>query len=252
MELINNTYLTVINNTHDCFYRSGIDHLGERSVLLGMSPGNGYFSEENMFCIIAGLCRIVPRVYIIIPDVPHVYNFTGMGYSEDDAKRKAKKDSNQTRNRLGRVIDKINETEDFRNFTVLDWGRDIASNSDHQSAFNKILCEYESNENFRTTVNDLTRDYLTGRSKDRTAINIDVRQGVIYYLQELALFSAHVDIFGEPLTTAYYKIWGGGLDTIADLFEGFRESFSLIQYSLEQRPVESVVRTVPVLSDIGV
>lgn len=236
MEIINSTSLAIVNNSHDCFYRAGVSYLGERSILLGMSPGNGYFSEKNIFRIIAGLCRIVPRVYIIVPDAPHVYNFIGMGYSESDAKRKAKKDCNQTKNRLARVLDSIVETEAVRNFHVVDWNRDIASNVDHQRAFDTILCEYDKNEKFRTAVNSLTHDYLMGRAKERTAIDINVRQGVIYYLQELALFAAHVDIFGEPLTTAYYKIWGEGLDCIANLFEGFNEYFSLIQYRLDPQP----------------
>jgi hypothetical protein len=101
------------------------------------------------------------------------------------------------------------------------------------------MAEYDSNTEFRETTNQLTFDYLIGRAKDRTALNINVNQGVIYYLEELALFASKNKIFGKNLTVAYYRKWGEGLDYIANFFPGFTKTFSIIQYSLkESTPVQ--------------
>lgn len=231
--LLTSTNIDVLNVTHNHFYRSGFKYFGERSLLIGMSPGNGYFTESNMRQIIAGLGRSVPNMYIVIPDQPHVNNFLGMGYPKDEAARKAKKDINQTRNRLNRATSQLIEERTI-NFRLLDWATDIAAKQPFQLALKQIISEYNANKAFREAVHRVTYEYLLARAQGRTTLKLNVAQGAVYYLEELALFASQAQLFGEPVSVAYYKLWGEGLDYIADLFPEFVDQFSLIQYQVKQ------------------
>ncbi|RLU02073.1 MAG: tRNA-dependent cyclodipeptide synthase [Ketobacter sp.] len=223
----------VLNIRDSVFYDSGAQNFGTRSLLIGMSPGNGYFTEENMMHIIGGLCECAPKAYIVIPDLPHVNNFLGMGYPKDIAQRKAKKDINQTKNRLYRAIARLHE-KNITNFCLLHWTESIASEHIFQDTLTQVMQEYSLNKNFQHCINQVTQDYLLARSQGRTTLNMDVALGAIYYLEELALFASQARLFGEKLTVAYYKKWGEGLEFIADLFPEFSADFSMIQYNLTQ------------------
>jgi tRNA-dependent cyclodipeptide synthase len=237
--LINTPELSVSERYDDIFYRSGSDNFGKLKLLIGMSPGNGYFTEDNMVKLISGLCQYVPGVYILIPDKPHIYNFLGMGYTPKQAQKKSKKDINQTKNRLKRAVDRLVNDQGVSNFSVVDWESQVAASSRFRIAIDQIMAEYAINTEFREMTNQLTFEYLIGRVKDRTVHKIDVNQGVIYYLEELALFASQNEIFGEDLTVCYYRKWGEGLDCIANLFPGFAKTFSILQYSLkESTPVQ--------------
>ncbi len=220
------------NNRSSQFYQNGISDFGEKSILVGMSPGNGFFSEQNMTDILLGMCKLAPEVYIVIPDEPHIHNFIGMGYSAEKAKKKAKRDITQIHKRMQRVVDALANKTDNVNYSIIDWRRNIEMNNQYQSNYTRICNLYNEELDFQNQINQFTYQYLEARAKVRTVNNINVAQGVKYYLKELALFSAMPSIFGESPIVAYYKEFSVGLDFITKLFNDFSENFSLIQYSI--------------------
>ncbi len=224
--------ISIVNNDHINLYKKGNQYFGKSSILVGISPGNGYFSEKNMISILSGLCKLSPFVYILVPGEIHIHNFLGIGYTADMARKKAKKDTNQTNNRLARVVDIMQSELCISNFKIIDWSSEIEVNTRYQNNLCLILKEYDNNKEFQLSVNVMTYRYLTSRAKCRTINKLNVSEGVLYYLKELALFSAFINIFGEKVIIAYYRVWGDALVYIDKLFPGFYSYCSMIQYEV--------------------
>jgi len=230
---VTSSSISIIDNQCTKFYRCGFETLGKRSVVIGMSPGNGYFSKENMIDIIAGMCEISPKVYIVVPDTPHIHNFTAVGYNWAKSKKKAKKDNNQTNNRLRYAADILKTELNIQNFEIFDWELEVESNSDYKASVEVVMNAYRTNSEFQHLVNTLTYQYLESRAFTRTINELVISEGVKYYLKELALFTVLKSVFNEHPIIAYYKKWGEGLEFIEQLFEGFADQFGMIQYKLD-------------------
>lgn len=233
MQQIITSTLTISKNESTKFYRTGLESIGDRSVLIGMSPGNGYFTEQNIINILYGACQVSPKVYLVVPDEPHIHNYMGIGYPFDKAKRKAKKDNNQTNNRLRRAIEVLRNDLSIENFSVINWSREIETNKTYLDNYNLILKAYTENSDFQHCTNTLTYRYLESRLTSRSVLNILVCEGVKYYLKELALFTSMSSIIDDNPLIAYYKKWGNGLEYIEQLFQGFSDNFGMIQYDLQ-------------------
>jgi tRNA-dependent cyclodipeptide synthase len=224
--------LSIINNQSTKYYRAGFDRVGKSSVVIGMSPGNGYFTIENMVNIIAGICEKSPKVYVIVPDTPHIHNFIAYGYTFSRAKKKAKKDNNQTNNRLAHAADILRNKLNINNFEILNWELSIETNSNYLANTKIIINSYITNNEFQYKINKPTFQYLKSRAKNRTTSDMIISEGVKYYLKELAFFTVLKEVIGEHAIIAYYNQWGEGLDFIEELFPKFSKNFSMIQYQL--------------------
>jgi cyclo(L-tyrosyl-L-tyrosyl) synthase len=224
--------IEIINNLSSKYYQRGIEGLGRRNILVGMSPGNGYFSEENMFDILYGMCLLAKKVYVVIPDVPHIHNYTGMGYCQSKAEKKAVKDNNQTRNRLNRVLEVLEHDYNVSSICVIDWSNSVELDVGYQKNYLKILEVYSSNINFKESINQLTLTYLNRRIGTRTVKEIIISEGVKYYLKELSLFVSLDSIIKDIPLIAYYKEWGEGLLVLEEEIKSMGDNFGMIQYRL--------------------
>ncbi|MGI0119804.1 tRNA-dependent cyclodipeptide synthase [Zooshikella sp. RANM57] len=235
--VINNdmvNHISIVNNNHNKLYQKGYEKLGKISVLVGISPGNGYFSESNIVSILSWMCKHSPFVYILVPGEIHIHNFIGIGYPADIARKKAKRDISQTNNRLNRAVNIMQSELSVNNFRVIGWVSEIERNIAYKNNLCLILAEYESNQKFQLTVNTITYRYMASRAKHRTINRMNVSEGVLYYLKELALFTSFITIFGEEIIVAYYKVWGDDLVYIEKLFPAFERCCSMIQYEISK------------------
>jgi cyclo(L-tyrosyl-L-tyrosyl) synthase len=227
--------LSIIENSCTLLYQNGFQMLSNTCVLVGMSPGNGYFSEENMISILAGISRLAPKVAILVPDLPHIHNFLGMGYDSKVAQKKARKDTSQTNNRLKRVFDVLTNDLGINNLEIFNWETQVEFNTDYQKKLSIIYDEYESNPEFHLCVNTVIHNYLQSKIKDKTVKHDNIAHAVHYYLKELALFTAPKSVFKEhSLVVAYYQIWGDGLQYLEKRFPGFSKNVGMIQYALSE------------------
>ncbi|MBU2712557.1 tRNA-dependent cyclodipeptide synthase [Zooshikella harenae] len=225
--------VSIVNN-HNKLYQKGYGKLGKTSILVGISPGNGYFSESNIISILSGMCKHSPFVYILVPGEIHIHNFIGIGYPADMARKKAKRDINQTNNRLDRAVNIMQTDLSIDNFRIIDWLSEIERNMEYKNNLCLILEEYNSNQEFQLAVNTITYRYMSSRAKNRKINRINVSEGVLYYLKELSLFASFATIFGEKIIIAYYKVWGDDLVYIEKLFPDFTRCCSMIQYEISK------------------
>jgi cyclo(L-tyrosyl-L-tyrosyl) synthase len=72
-------------------------------ALLGVSPGNGYFSEERLSRLLRWANRVFDRVDTIVPDTALVHTFTALGASPEQAAKQAGRATRRTVRRLDRA-----------------------------------------------------------------------------------------------------------------------------------------------------
>ncbi|MFJ4933815.1 tRNA-dependent cyclodipeptide synthase [Streptomyces pseudovenezuelae] len=74
-------------------------------VFLGISPGNGYFSENRLVALLRWAAARFARVEIAHPDADTVAcTYLGRGYEPRHARVRARRDVRQTANRISRAV----------------------------------------------------------------------------------------------------------------------------------------------------
>lgn len=229
----------VLNHPECRFYQRGTSKITQQPLLFGISPGNSFFSESNISQLLESFCKSAPFVYLLLPDKPHVYNFLGLGYSDKDAIKKSRKESNITRNRLNRACKALIDKNTCKNFKILDWSSDISHTDCYKLWYQNIVGFYSENALFKDEISSLVETYLIARAQSRSSTGIDVSQASHYFLSELAAFIALEDITGKPVTIAYHKYFNIGLDYLEQEFPELEGEFSLLHYQLKPRAEKS-------------
>lgn len=74
-------------------------------VFLGISPGNGYFSEARLVALLRWAAARFSRIEIAHPDTDTVAcTYLGRGYEPRHARARARRDVRQTANRISRAV----------------------------------------------------------------------------------------------------------------------------------------------------
>ncbi|MFF7640312.1 tRNA-dependent cyclodipeptide synthase [Streptomyces canus] len=74
-------------------------------VFLGISPGNGYFSEDRLLALLRWAAARFTRIEIAHPDPETVAcTYLGRGYEPRHAHARARRDVRQTANRISRAV----------------------------------------------------------------------------------------------------------------------------------------------------
>jgi cyclo(L-tyrosyl-L-tyrosyl) synthase len=74
-------------------------------VFLGISPGNGYFSEDRLVALLRWAAARFTRIEIAHPDPGTVAcTYLGRGYEPRHARARARRDVRQTANRISRAV----------------------------------------------------------------------------------------------------------------------------------------------------
>src|ERR1700688_333964 len=73
-------------------------------VLIGVSPFNSYFSEKNITTIIQWAKRNFKLVNIFIPDDMSIYTLKAIGYSQEKAEFKTRRQDIYLKNKVFRAL----------------------------------------------------------------------------------------------------------------------------------------------------
>jgi cyclo(L-tyrosyl-L-tyrosyl) synthase len=72
-------------------------------VLIGISPGNSYFSEARITELLRWASATFRRIDVVIPDSAEVQTWRALGYADDEARRRARSKAARVRNRAARA-----------------------------------------------------------------------------------------------------------------------------------------------------
>ena len=196
--------------------------------IIGMSPGNSYFTEEVIENLIKKIVGQFGRTAVFIPDIPAIATYKALGYPENVARRdKAIPKGNNLKNKVLKAIEKNGFGKN--QVRIIDWEKDAEENIGFQKTYEKIKNMYEVNADFKKSVNDATRSVLQNMKDDRVD-DLAVSIGAHYLLSELAFMEQSPVLLGANKTIyVYHKPWLIYESYIAGKFDGvFRKNLGFL------------------------
>lgn len=175
--------------------------------IIGMSPGNSYFKDEEINYLLKTAVERYGRVAIMIADIPAISTYIALGYPENRARRdKALPQGNLLKNRTERVITQLGYSHD--QVRILDWEEEIEKNDDYQKSYQKIKNLYDTNKKFRNDADETTKGVIEGSKRNIPDIDTAVKIAVHYLLSEFAFLDWAPKFLGvEKVAYVYHKNW---------------------------------------------
>lgn len=203
----------------------------DKLLIIGMSPGNGYFKQEVIDKLLVYCLEKYEKVGVFIPDVPAISTYVALGYPEDKARsRKAIPQGNNFRNRVKSAILVGNlNPEKIR---IFDWDNDgIENNKLYRREFDTMEELYKNNSDFRQDINSETEKVLKNSTERKKEITeIDVETGAHYILSEFAFLLFILDYLPEAkgYTYGYHRSWPVWEKFIAGEYDGKKQDIKFL------------------------
>jgi cyclo(L-tyrosyl-L-tyrosyl) synthase len=156
-------------------------------LVIGMSPGNGYFKQEVVNKLLAYCVSHYEKTGIFIPDIPAAATYEALGYDKDKAlTKKAIPQGNNFRNRVAKGIE--DQSLNQERLIVFDWRADeVETNTDYQKAYEYLQNLYSSNPEFKKDIDSATESVLVDNPfKKKEITQEDIQTGTHYILSEFA------------------------------------------------------------------
>ncbi|MDC0506220.1 tRNA-dependent cyclodipeptide synthase [Candidatus Gracilibacteria bacterium] len=207
--------------------------------IIGMSPGNSYFKEDEVDYLLTTLVSKYGKVAIMIADVPAISTYVAYGYKENRARRdKAIPQGNALKNRVKKSIKKNNYSPD--QVYIIDWGQEVENNTSYRSRYNNVKELYQNNSIFRSDVRSTTKQVLVNSGRDISNIESAIDIAIHYLISEIAFLEWAPEYFGVPqVTYVYHKNWGVYENYIAGRYDKHVKSH--MDFLLQENPWETYI-----------
>src|SRR5262249_46582201 len=147
--------LRILPRRHTRALRTGMDLLGKQPhVVLGMSPGNAFFTRKRIEIAVCGMARLFGEVTVVVPDAIAVHTYRALGYSEQQSRAKAKENGLNIKNRCQRAMERARIESPSTELRILDWECDVKSLPGYWEAYGRVCTLFDTNEHFRKDVLD--------------------------------------------------------------------------------------------------
>ena len=198
----------------------------DQFLVVGMSPGNGYFKQEVIDKILDYTLSHYENIGIFIPDVPAVSTYIALGYPENIAR--AKKAIPQGNNFKNRVLNSIEKNDiDIRRVTIFDWQKEgVEDNPAYRVKFDYLKNLYSTNKEFEKDINEATQQVLVNNPfKKKEIVLSDIIIGTHYILSEFAfmLFLQEVKNEYKFISYGYHKPWDVWEKFITGVYDGLEK-----------------------------
>ncbi|MGI4852200.1 MAG: tRNA-dependent cyclodipeptide synthase [Janthinobacterium lividum] len=157
-------------------------------VLIGVSPFNSYFSQENLEKIILWGLNNFKNIHIFLPDEIYTYTFLALGYSIERAKKKTRRQDCYLKNKVTKALinNGIVESDIDKKIILLS---ELNLNKDYLEMYNICLNLFENNKFFREGCLSASTWILNGKGISNLSLNEEIVDiAVKYFLAELPLF----------------------------------------------------------------
>ena len=187
--------------------------------IIGMSPGNSYFKDEEIRYLLKEVVARYGRVAILVADTPAISTYVALGYPQNKARNKAIPKGNNLKNRTRRIMEELGFSGQV--VRIIDWDGEVASDLKYQEHYKKIEDLYKHNDAFSKAVNETTLKVLEGSDKLLGDINRAVEVATHYLLSEFAFLEFAPSFLGsDRVLYVYHKNWPVYEDYIAGKFGG--------------------------------
>ena len=188
--------------------------------IIGMSPGNSYFKDEEIKYLLTRAIEKHGRVAIMIADIPAISTYIAFGYPENRARRdKAIPQGNLLKNRTERVMTELGYTgEQVR---IIDWEKEVETSEEYKKSYEKVNALYQTNEKFREDTLETTKGVLVASKRDIPDIDGAAKIAVHYLLSEIAFLDwAPKFLAVDRVAYIYHKNWPVYENYIAGKYDG--------------------------------
>ncbi len=212
--------MEIIQGLTGTAFETGYSILESRgSAIVGMSLGNSYFNrptiDELLYFCATSFCSLS----VMIPDLPAEHTYKALGYSAEQAQRKARLGGNTLRNHCQ------GEVQLYDNISIFDWQRDVESHGEYCHQLETLRLLYNSNPNFKENVQSATAGVVQRKLKKERKIEDAIEEGIHYLLKELAFLSVAPSVLGvERIGYVYHQQWKIYEDFVDGKFNGIKRN----------------------------
>ena len=174
-------------------------------ALIGVSPFNSYFSQDNIEQIIAWTVKRFKNIHIFIPDEIYTYTFQALGYPMSRARRKTKKQDNYLINKVVKALAKygLSNSDIEKKIVLLSH---LKKQRNYAELYSYCLELYENNQYFRDGCIATSQWILAGKGIVSNVIDDNITDiAVQYFLAELPLFLDTPRLLNVPSSSFIYK-----------------------------------------------
>ena len=189
-------------------------HGDSAPIVLGISPFNSYFSEQLIYEIADWASVAGSDYYLYIPDGPTIFTLLAMGYEENKARRKARRQNNYLENKIYRALGRLGQTDEEIARRMLNSKR-LDTDSVYQDILAQVHDLWRKDESFKQGCIDTAQWVLLSQGKqqnawDKAALELAAR----YFLAELPLFLRSPEVINSRSAIFCYHQCPGFVRTL--------------------------------------
>jgi len=179
-------------------------HQNRHHAVIGISPFNSYFSEQQIAYIFRWASNQFDSVQLYVPDEPTVYTLLALGYDEKKAAKKARRQCNYLKNKIHRALSQF-DIDESQLSKLLICHSDLIHNLVFQEKYNWCCERLKVDPIFREGCLSSSRWVLSNQLKANEEPTDEMLQTAVkYFLAELPMFLWSPEILAKPSAVFCY------------------------------------------------
>ncbi|MEU6234971.1 tRNA-dependent cyclodipeptide synthase [Kitasatospora sp. NPDC047058] len=172
-------------------------------LLIGVSPGNSYFSHRRISELIGWGRELFERIDIVHADLHVEAQFEAFGYTAEHALRRAAKEVKTTARRIARGIEEAGGPDGVRAHAL----SDFAGHPAYRRLHRRTVDALRTDRVFREAAEGMARGFLAARMDEGLAPNEpQLAAGIRYIAAELPFFLDTPSLLGVPTSVSCYHL----------------------------------------------
>ncbi|MGP9018431.1 tRNA-dependent cyclodipeptide synthase [Streptomyces sp. BR1] len=170
-------------------------------VLIGVSPGNSYFSADRIAELVRWASARFDRVDLVYADRHVARMFAAFGYDEEHAERRASKELKAVRRRIVRGVEEAARPDLPVGVHALS---EFAGNQVYDLLHRRVSHFLATDHEFRTGCEEMAAAFLSGKADGTQASPEQLAACLDYIAAELPFFLDTPGILGVPSSVSCY------------------------------------------------
>lgn len=170
-------------------------------VLIGVSPGNSYFSADRIAELVRWASARFDRVDLVYADRHVARMFAAFGYDEEHAERRASKELKAVRRRIVRGVEEAARPGQPVGVHALS---EFAGNQVYDLLHRRVRHFLTTDREFRTGCEEMATAFLAGKADGVSASPEQLSACLDYIAAELPFFLDTPGILGVPSSVSCY------------------------------------------------
>ncbi|MBV6697202.1 tRNA-dependent cyclodipeptide synthase [Kitasatospora aureofaciens] len=172
-------------------------------LLIGVSPGNSYFSHRRIAELIGWGRKFFERIDIVYADLHVGAQYETFGYTPEHAERRALKEVKATARRIERGVEEAGRQEDVRVHALSSFTGEPAYRRLHSQTVEAL----RTDRVFREAAEGMARGFLAARLDEGLAPSEpQLAAGLRYIAAELPFFLDTPALLGVPSSVSCYHL----------------------------------------------